>query len=141
MWRGETFSPFNTFKDCNLRITYLNKESRFFFRWSGVYMLTCGRIFLDFMEFTFVLVSWLYFQQLLNYFLIYFILLYKCSPWSRYELITTVVIGTDCIDSCKSNYHTITAMTVPFLLYEDKKKCRRHGIHHSCWMRRLNCET
>ena len=24
-----------------------------------------------------------------------------------------VVIGTDCIDSCKSNYHTITAMTDP----------------------------
>jgi hypothetical protein len=24
-----------------------------------------------------------------------------------------VVIGTDCIGSCKSNYHTITAMTAP----------------------------
>ena len=29
------------------------------------------------------------------------------------ELTTSVVIGTDCIDSCKSNYHTITATTVP----------------------------
>ena len=27
--------------------------------------------------------------------------------------LTSVVIGTDCIDSCKSNYHTITAMTAP----------------------------
>jgi hypothetical protein len=31
-------------------------------------------------------------------------------PWSRFEL-TTVVIGTDCIGSCKSNYHTIMATT------------------------------
>jgi hypothetical protein len=27
------------------------------------------------------------------------------SPWSRFELTTSVVIGTDCISSCKSNYH------------------------------------
>jgi hypothetical protein len=27
--------------------------------------------------------------------------------------LTTLVIGTDCTDSCKSNYHTITATTVP----------------------------
>ena len=33
--------------------------------------------------------------------------------WSRFELTTSVVIGTDCIDSCKSNYHTITATTAP----------------------------
>jgi hypothetical protein len=30
------------------------------------------------------------------------------SPWSRFELTTSEVIGTDCIGSCKSNYHTIT---------------------------------
>jgi hypothetical protein len=30
-------------------------------------------------------------------------------PWSRFELPTSVVIGTDCIGSCKSNYHAITA--------------------------------
>ena len=29
------------------------------------------------------------------------------------ELTTLVVIGTDCIDSCKSNYHMITTMTPP----------------------------
>jgi len=39
----------------------------------------------------------------------YHIMLYT-SPWSRFEL-TSVVIGTDCIGSCKSIYHTITAMT------------------------------
>jgi hypothetical protein len=43
---------------------------------------------------------------------LYHIMLYT-SPWSRFELITSVVIGTDCIGSCKSNYHTITATTTP----------------------------
>ena len=33
------------------------------------------------------------------------------SPWTGFDLTTLVVIGTDCIDSCKSNYHTTT--TVP----------------------------
>jgi len=40
----------------------------------------------------------------------YHIMLY-ISPWSRFEFKTSVVIGIDCIGSCKSNYHTITAMT------------------------------
>ena len=34
----------------------------------------------------------------------YHIMLYT-SPWSRFELTTSVVIGTDCIGSCKSHYH------------------------------------
>jgi hypothetical protein len=38
------------------------------------------------------------------------IMLYT-SPWSRFELTTLVVIGTDFIGSCKFNYHTITATT------------------------------
>jgi hypothetical protein len=41
---------------------------------------------------------------------LYHIMLY-ILPWSWFELTTTVVIGTDCICSCKSNYHTITAPT------------------------------
>jgi len=32
-----------------------------------------------------------------------------------FELTTLVVIGTDCIGSYKSNYHTITITTVPYL--------------------------
>ena len=44
---------------------------------------------------------------------LYHITLYT-SPWSIFKLTTSVVIGTDCIGSCKSNYHTITATTVPF---------------------------
>ncbi len=39
---------------------------------------------------------------------LYQIMLYT-SPWSRFDLTTSVVIGTDCIGSCKSNYHTITS--------------------------------
>ena len=33
--------------------------------------------------------------------------------WAGFELTTLVLIGTDCIGSCKSNYHTTT--TVPVL--------------------------
>ena len=47
---------------------------------------------------------------------LYHIMLYT-SPRSRFELTTSVVIGIDCIGSCKSNYHTITATTVTVLLY------------------------
>ena len=32
------------------------------------------------------------------------------SSWARFKLTTSVVIGTDCIGSRKSNYHTIMAM-------------------------------
>ena len=43
---------------------------------------------------------------------LYHIMLYT-SLWSRFELTTSVVISTDCIGSCISNYHTITATTAP----------------------------
>jgi hypothetical protein len=45
---------------------------------------------------------------------LYHIMLYTL-PWSRLELTASLVISTDCIGSCKSNYHTITAMTDIFL--------------------------
>ena len=35
------------------------------------------------------------------------------SLWSRFYLTTSEVIGTDCKGRCKSNDHTITAMTAP----------------------------
>ena len=41
---------------------------------------------------------------------LYHIMLYT-SPWVGCELTTS---GTDCIGNCESNYHTITATTVPF---------------------------
>jgi hypothetical protein len=43
---------------------------------------------------------------------LYHIMLYT-SPWSRFELTTSVVIDTDCIGNCKSNNHAITATTAP----------------------------
>jgi hypothetical protein len=45
----------------------------------------------------------------LNYIMLY------TSPWSIFELTTSMVIDTDCIGSCKSNYHTITTTTAPWL--------------------------
>jgi hypothetical protein len=40
------------------------------------------------------------------------IMLYQVHlAWEGFELTTLVVIGTDCIGSYKSNYHTITTMT------------------------------
>jgi len=35
------------------------------------------------------------------------------SPWARVKHPTSVVIGTVCTGSSKSNYHTITATTAP----------------------------
>ena len=38
------------------------------------------------------------------------------STWAGFELTTLVVIGTDCICSFNSNYHTITTTTGPGLI-------------------------
>ena len=38
--------------------------------------------------------------------------------WAGFELTTLVVIGTDCICSCKSIYHTITTTTTPIAQIE-----------------------
>ena len=45
---------------------------------------------------------------------LYHILLY-ISPWSRLKLTTSLVMGTNCIGSCKYNYHTITATTATYI--------------------------
>ena len=39
------------------------------------------------------------------------------SPWAGFELTSLVVMGTDCTGSCKSNYHTITTMMAPKLIW------------------------
>ena len=49
----------------------------------------------------------------------YHIILYN-SSWLKFELITSVVIGTDCTGSCKSNYHTIMTRMASFKLIIDK---------------------
>ena len=41
---------------------------------------------------------------------LYHIMLYT-SPWSKFELTTSVVIDTDCIGSCKAKYQTTTKKT------------------------------
>ena len=44
---------------------------------------------------------------------LYHIIFYRVHhTWAGYELML-VVIDTDCISSCKSNYHKIMSMTVP----------------------------
>jgi len=48
---------------------------------------------------------------------LYHIMLYRVHlALAGFELTTLVVIGTDCIGSYKSNYHTITATTAPALI-------------------------
>ena len=46
---------------------------------------------------------------------IYHIILYRVHiTVSEFKLTTIVVIDTDCVCSCKSNYHTIVTSTVPY---------------------------
>jgi len=41
------------------------------------------------------------------------------TPHHEQDLITTLmVIGTDCTDSCKSNYHTTTTTTTLYILWK-----------------------
>jgi len=60
---------------------------------------------------------------------LYHITLYT-SPWSRFQLTTSVVIGTDCIGSCKYNYHTITVTTAPLKIMS--LTWRIAWIKHQC---------
>ena len=50
------------------------------------------------------------------------------SPWSIFELTTSVVIGTDCIGSRKSNYHTNTTTTTPSKCLYQARKASCPGI-------------
>ena len=49
------------------------------------------------------------------------------SPWTGFELTILVVIGTDYISSCKSNYHTFTTTTAPQQFYQYQQK--RHDTY------------
>ena len=44
---------------------------------------------------------------------LYHIMLYRVHRHTGLEFTTLMMIGTDCINRCKSNYHTITTMTAP----------------------------
>jgi hypothetical protein len=51
---------------------------------------------------------------------LYHLMLYT-SPWSKFELAPSVVIATDCIGSCKSNYFSLVLMFhTPIKLYTRK---------------------
>ena len=56
---------------------------------------------------------------------LYHIMLYT-SPWVGFEPTISEVIGTDCIGSCKSNYHTIMTMTAPFKMEEKNNSLYHH---------------
>ena len=45
----------------------------------------------------------------------------KPEEYPGFELTTLVVIGTDCIGSCKSNYHTTTTTTAPKMVYKKQE--------------------
>ena len=51
-------------------------------------------------------------RKSLTYFFTYCCIKYT-SPWAGLKSTTLLVIGIDCIDSCKCNYHTIKTMTTP----------------------------
>jgi hypothetical protein len=58
------------------------------------------------------------------------------SHWSRFQLTTSVVIGTDWIGSCKSNYHTITVTTAQLI------RVNFHNLER-CWtiMKKMSIDT
>ena len=61
---------------------------------------------------------------------LYHIMLYRVHlAWAEFKLTTLEVIGTDCIGSCKSNYHTIMTTTTAQAIwisdhYKKYKLCR-----------------
>jgi hypothetical protein len=91
---------------CN-KYKRINKEKITYFQCQRILLFVCLMVF----NATFnniPVISWrsvLLVEQVTDK--LYHIMLYTL-PWSRFELTTSVVIGTDCIGSCKSNSHMIT---------------------------------
>ena len=58
---------------------------------------------------------------------LYHIMLYRAHlTCVGFELTTLMVIGTDCIGNCISNYYTITTTTAPQHLKSDKPQNHNH---------------
>jgi hypothetical protein len=57
------------------------------------------------------------------------------SHWSRFELTTLVVIGTDSLGSCKSNYHTLCFVNIQHMYIVLKKTGRKAGL----WWMQIIC--
>ena len=53
------------------------------------------------------------------------------TPWTEFELTTLVVIDTNCIDSCKSNYNTIT-MTMASCVGLVQSRLHHHNRKVTC---------
>jgi hypothetical protein len=68
----------------------------------------------------------------------YHIMLYTLS-WSRFELTTPMVRGTDCIGSCKSNDHTITAFLFIYELPLEIQLLRGEGWDQVNWFIPTKC--
>jgi hypothetical protein len=65
---------------------------------------------------------------------LYFIILHRVHfVWVGFELKTSVVIGTDGKGICKSNYHTITTMTVPYCIMLIRSMDIRPNYSASVW--------
>ena len=65
---------------------------------------------------------------------LYFIILHRVHfAWVGFEPTTWVEIGTDCTGSCKSNYHTITTMTVPYCIMLIRSMDIRPNYSVSVW--------
>jgi len=66
---------------------------------------------------------------------LYHIILYRVHlVWAGFEPTTSVVIGTDCIGSYKSNYHTITTTTTMAPLIHSKATNHDHMIVYTYWL-------
>jgi hypothetical protein len=64
------------------------------------------------------------------------------SPWTEFELTTSVVIDTDCIGRRKSNYHTFTTTTAHFLYWYFPSKFFIISIHYINYLRHhILCTT
>jgi hypothetical protein len=64
---------------------------------------------------------------------LYHIMLYRVHlAWAGFEFTTLVVIDTDCISNCKSNYHTITTMmaTIWYRNKFESRSCKVYSIQY-----------
>jgi len=63
---------------------------------------------------------------------LYHIMLYRAHlACAGFELATLVVMGTDCIGSCKSNYHTIMTTTTPYSIVSSTP-CHERDANSQC---------
>ena len=82
---------------------------------SGCYHMVFKTTHTVYIYISLCLFVWWCLTPLSTIFRLYHIMLYTLS-WSSFELTTSVVMGTNCIGSCLSNYHTITTTMAPVMI-------------------------